>query len=221
MRPSRVSIAVAVALVSVAGPGLALADTYTEATFSGAINPGNANVQPPFAGNGFTQGDTFTGTFVFDNQSVPGGGSDFVNVGFPGVATIPAATEFSFDLDGLTLNFSNEVAGDAPPLIQYNNGQFNGFVYNADFAFMGSEYQFEIQGTSFVVQKLDVNGNPILGTNYISGLINDGNSSLTGKTYTPPSPVPLPPSVGLLISGVAGLLLLRRRRSDAATPLAV
>ena len=47
---------------------IAWADTYTIASFSGAINGGSANVKPPFSGNGFTQGDSISGSFVFDNQ---------------------------------------------------------------------------------------------------------------------------------------------------------
>jgi len=40
----------------VAKPNVAEAATYFQASFSGAINPGSANVRAPFNTNGFTQG---------------------------------------------------------------------------------------------------------------------------------------------------------------------
>jgi hypothetical protein len=224
MRTSFISAAVTVTMLLIAAPSLSRADTYTEATFSGNIAPGNANVQPPFSGNGFNQGDPFTGTFVFDNQLVPSASSGLTNVNFsdiPAIAQIPAATAFSFDLDGLTFNLSNEFTGDAAA-IQYNNGAFNGFSFLSDFSFKSNEYQILISGGTFSVVQVDANGNPIpLGPTYISGTINIGNSALTGEqAYTPPAPVPLPPSLGMLGASLAGLLLIGRRRSKPAAPIA-
>ena len=75
---------------------IAWADTYTIASFSGAINGGSANVKPPFSGNGFTQGDSISGSFVFDNQLVPPPASGFRNVffsTFPDIAAIPPALQ--------------------------------------------------------------------------------------------------------------------------------
>jgi hypothetical protein len=224
MRTKLISAAATVTILLIAAPTLSRADTYTEATFSGAIFGGNANVQPPFSGNGFNQGDTFTGAFVFDNQLVPNASSGLTNVAFtdfPAIAQIPAVTAFSFDLDGLALNLSNEFTGDEAA-IQYNNGAFNGFSFLSDFAFKSNEYQFLISGGTFSVVQVDANGNPIpLAQTLISGFINIGNSALTGEqAYTPPAPVPLPPSLGMLGASLAGLLLIGRRRSKRATPIA-
>jgi hypothetical protein len=225
MRTNFASAAATVAMLLIAAPTLTRADTYTQVNFSGSIAPGNANVQPPFSGNGFNQGDTFSGTFVFDNQLVPGAGSGFDNVDFsdfPAIAQIPAATAFSFNLDGLAFNLSNEFTGDAAA-IQYNNGAFNGFSFLSDFSFQSNEYQLLISGGSFSVVQVDANGNPIpLGPNYINGFINIGNSALTGaQAYIPPAPVPLPPSLGMLGASLAGLLLIGRRRSNPVRPIAV
>src|ERR1700730_1256946 len=77
---------------------IAWADTYTIASFSGAINGGSANVKPPFSGNGFTQGDSISGSFVFDNQLVPPPASGFRNVffsTFPDIAAIPPALKLT------------------------------------------------------------------------------------------------------------------------------
>jgi hypothetical protein len=224
MRTSLISTAVAATLFVIAAPTLARADSYTEANFSGGIYPGNANVQPPFSGNGFTQGETFTGTFVFDDQLVPNASSGLDNVGFssfPASSQIPAVTAFSFDLGSLAFNLSNEYTGDEAA-IQYNNGAFNGFSFLSDFSYKSNEYQLLISGGTFSVVQVDANGNPIpLGTTYISGYVNIGNSSLTGEqAYAPPAPVPLPPALGMLGASLAGLLLIARRRSIPATPLA-
>jgi hypothetical protein len=225
MRTKVISAAATVTMLLIAAPTLSRADTYTETTFSGGIFGGNANAQPPFSGNGFNQGDTFTGTFVFDNQLVPNASSGLTNVGFssfPASSQITAVTAFSLDLDGLALNLSNEFTGDEAA-IQYNNGAFNGFSFLSDFSFKSNEYQLLISGGTFSVVQVDASGNPIpFGPTYISGFINIGNSALTGEqAYTPPAPVPLPPSLGMLGASLAGLLLIGRRRSNRATPIAV
>jgi hypothetical protein len=83
-------VLVALAALLVA-PNIAVSDTYTSVSFSGAINGGSANVKPPFSGDGFTQGDPISGSFVFDNQLVPASGSGFTNVffsNFPDIAEI-------------------------------------------------------------------------------------------------------------------------------------
>jgi hypothetical protein len=109
------------------------------ATFTGAINGGSANVKVPFSTHGFTQSDTFQGSFVFDNQLVPSSGSGFVNVfisSSPDIANIPGATAFNFNLDGLAFNAGNNLDSLRPFGIQYSNGQFNGFVFITDFTFV-------------------------------------------------------------------------------------
>ena len=125
MRTMLISGAALAGLMIGVAPQMAQADTYTEVNFSGAINPGGANVQAPFSGNGFTQGDPFSGSFVFDNQLVPAAGSGVTNVyfsNFPDAANIPAASSFNIAFDSLHFTAANN---DSSQLfsagIQYNN----------------------------------------------------------------------------------------------------
>jgi hypothetical protein len=139
-------VLVALAALLVA-PNIAVADTYTSVSFSGAINGGSANVKPPFSGHGFTQGDPISGSFVFDNQLVPSSGSGFTNVffsNFPDIAEITPATALSITLDSLHFTLADNITSQLPAGIQYNNGAFNGLEFITNFAFMGSEYQFAL-----------------------------------------------------------------------------
>jgi hypothetical protein len=214
------AVAVASYLLAVA-PEVARADTYTQADFSGQINPGNANVQAPFAGNGFTQGESFSGSFVFDDQLVPGTSSGFTNVpfsSFPDSADIPAISSLSFTFGTLSFNLSNDLTGLTPAAIQYDNGQFNGLVFISDFTFQNTAYQFFVDGSAITVTQLNSSGNPV-GSSLINAELNIGNASLTNETpFTPtaPTPVPLPGSLGLLGAALAAFGSLRRRRSAPA-----
>jgi hypothetical protein len=210
MRALVLSSAAVAALLLGAQSGVVLADTYVDASFSGNTNPGNANAQAPFAAG------PVTGTFVFDQNLVPSASSGLTNVAFssfPAAASIPPATLFNISYDGLHFNFSQDTSfgfGGTGPLIQYNNGQFNGFVFTTDFTLGGKQYQFADQGPFFSIDLL-VNGVP--GQQFVSGTLNIGPGSLTGETpFTPPAPVPLPPSVVLLGAALAGLLVFRRRK---------
>jgi hypothetical protein len=101
---------------------------YTQVDFSGQIAPGNANGQAPFAGNGFNQGDSFSGSFIFDNQQVPEAASGLTNVFFsssPHSATIPAASTFSIHFGSLNFTGADDLTNQLPAGIQYNNGHFN------------------------------------------------------------------------------------------------
>jgi hypothetical protein len=209
MRALVFSSAVVAALLLGVQSGVALADTYVDASFSGNTNPGDANAQAPFAAG------AVSGTFVFDQNLVPSG-PGLTNVAFssfPDAASIPAATLFNISYDGRTFNFSQDTSfgfGGTGPLIQYNNGQFNGFVFTTDFELGGKQYQFGVQGPQFTIDILD-NGNP--GQQFVSGTLNTGAGSLTGETpFTPTAPVPLPPSVALLGAALVGLLVFRRRK---------
>ncbi|HEY2710130.1 MAG TPA: PEP-CTERM sorting domain-containing protein [Caulobacteraceae bacterium] len=210
-------------------PTIAAADTYTQATFSGGVFPGNANVQPPFAGNGFNQGDPISGSFVFDNDLVPPAGSGFFNVyasSFPDVSNIPNANLFSVSLDTLSFDAGGNLNSQLPSTgAQYNNGQFNGLEFITDFAFQGNSYQFRIDGPNVSVLPVDSFGNPTSFQPLISGYINLGNSSLTNETaFTPvaappPPGAPEPTSWALLLLGVfatGSALRGRRHRAVAA-----
>lgn len=188
----------------------AYADTYTKANFSGGIFGGSANVRSPF-NSAFSPGETFTGSFVFDNQLVPAAGSGFTNVAFstfPDIAGIPAA-------DAFTLNFGSYVftlANDPAAAIQYNNGNFNGFVFNTSFVFQGNSYLFNLSGGTFsVFSAADPFGQP-----YINGYINIGNQAVTGRTpFTPQVPggaVPEPATWAMMMLGFGALAAGMRRR---------
>lgn len=201
---------ITIAALAAATP--ALADTYTKAIFSGGTFGGGANLQSPFSGNGFFPGQTFSGSFVFDNNLIPAAGSGYVNVfgnSFPDYANIPAADLFTFNFGPLTFNAAS------PAAVQYNNGNFNGFFYVSDFAFQGGNYQLQIQGGSISVVALDNQGNPGFNS-LVNGYINIGNNAVTDQApYVPVvagGAVPEPATWAMLIFGFAGIAGSMRHR---------
>lgn len=201
----------------------AAADTYTAGNFTGGTFGGNANVQSPFSGNGFFAGQTFTGNFVFDTNLVPAAGSGFVNVSpssFPDVANIPYGNQFTFNFGTLTFT----AAGADLFAIQYNNGNFNGFAFIDEFAFMGGNYQLNIQGGSLSVYQI-VNGNPTFNS-LVNGYINIGSRAVTNQTpFTPTSSapgVPEPSTWAMMLLGFGGIgvAMRRRKRLDSTLRLA-
>lgn len=196
-------ILVFAALLVIMGNNPILADTYHTASFSGAMYSG-PNVNPPFLGNGFEGGGPVSGSFVFDDNMIPGAGSGVVNVffsTFPDIVKIPAATALTINLGTtpLTFTFADAMPGNPPGIIpssaaiQYNNGNFNGFFFVTDFTFIDeNQYEFTIQGGQWNIQQL-VGGYPS-GTNLVTGYI---NFSLTDvQPYTPPS---VAPTIDLLL----------------------
>jgi len=223
MSKSYGTIALAIGAV-IAVPGMAAADSYTKATFTGQINPGDANVQPPFSGAGFTQSDPFSGTFVYDNNLVPAAGSGFVNVfafTFPDIGGISNTDLFSMTLDSLSFNAGDNLTSELPSTgIQYNNGQFTGFEFITDFNFASNTYQFRIDGPAITVELLDPSGNPT-GSSLINATINGGLSNQTPFTPTPPPPpIPEPAAWAMMLLGFAGLgLAMRSRRRSVFASL--
>lgn len=220
MRFLSTAIGIAALLVSY---GAANADTYTSANFSGAINPGGANVKAPFSGNGFNQGDTFSGNFVFDNSLVPAAGSGLVNVSFssfPDIGIIPSTTALSFNFDGVVFNLSNNIDALLPAGIQYSNGAFHGLEFISDFAFQGSEYQFRIDGTVITVKLLDgipnsfdPNGFPT-GSSLINARLTTSLTNLAPFDPTVTSAVPEPSTWAMMLLGFAGVGFMAYRRKS-------
>lgn len=195
-----------------------LADTYTQAQFSGGIYPGNANVKAPFTAN-FYQGELLGGSFIFDNDLIPGAGSGWVNVptsSFPDIADIEPAELFTFDFGPLALTPATAESGFFA--VQYKNGQFNGFAGNLDFQYGGLDYQLAINGRVFAVYQLN-SGVPDYSITYISGYLNSGLSNLSPYVPSTPQPdVPEPATWAMMVGGfgLVGAALRRRRRTTVA-----
>jgi hypothetical protein len=210
--------------LALAGPTMASADTYTQANFSGAINGGNANVKAPFTGNGFTQSMPFSGSFLFDNNLIPGPASGAVNVfdqSFPDIALIPAGVQFTLNFGPLSFTEADNDNSQIPFGIQYSNGHFNGFEFVHDFTFNANPYELRIDGPSLYVVAI-VNGFPTF-SHLINAHIDIGDGNVTGGApYIPPGPgggnggVPEPASWALMILGFGATgAMLRRRQSKA------
>jgi hypothetical protein len=191
----------------------ASADSYVQGNFSGGTFGGNANVQSPFSGNGFFPSQTFTGSFVYDSDLVPGAGSGFVSVfpsSFPDAALIPDSAQFSFNFGPLVFTPS----GADLFAIQYNNGAFNGFAYVDTFSFQGGTYQLSIQGGTLAVYEV-IGGQPGF-TSLVNGYINIGNAAVTGQTAFEVAATPAVPEPGtwaLMLLGFGGIGVVIRRRS--------
>jgi hypothetical protein len=196
----------------------AMADTYTSANFTFGVFGGNANSQPPFQGviAPWPAGGTFTGSLVFDNNLVPGGGSGFQNVffsSFPDIGTIPPATALSLAFNGLpAFTLAGAQLGQAA--IQYNNGVFAGLFYISDFNYLGNPYELQIQGGSLDIVPI-VNGFPAfqpLVNGFVSGPLTNEQS------YTPPPPtvggVPEPSTWAMMLLGFTGIGFMAYRRKS-------
>lgn len=194
--------------VAVLTSNIASADVYTSANFSGAINGGNANVKSPFNAI-ISQGQAFTGTFVYDNNLIPANNSGTVNVAlqsFPDA--VPAIT---FSIGSYTFAVDDPTAA-----IQYSNGQFNGFFVYDEFSFAGTDYVLQIQGG---VISVNLAAEPWTSS-FVNAAIFTGNNNLTGLTpYDPQvAAVPEPSTWAMMILGFAGIgFLAYRRRNQAAT----
>ena len=199
--------------------GAASADTYTSANFSGQINPGNANVQSPFT-SVLTQGQSFSGSLVFDNNLVPAAGSGPVNVffsQFPDIGQIPPASAFSLTLGGLpvfTLADAQVQFGFQEAGIFYNNGVFHGPFYISDFTFSGSQYELQIDSGTLSILALGVDGFPICCHSFVNGTLNFGLTNEQPFTPTVTSAVPEPSTWAMILLGFAGVGFMAYRRNS-------
>jgi hypothetical protein len=187
------------------------ADTYHLDTFTGNISPGSANVKAPF-NSVLTQGGPISGSFIMDDSLIPASGSGWVNVffsSFPDIAKIPEVTAFTINLGTSSLTFTLADAIQGSGAIQFYNGMFRGFFFDADFMFTDNNpYRFDDQGGTWSIKLLDqLGGNPISG-NEVGGSI----SGMTlGDPYelNPPASVPLPATMYLLGFGMIGFAGMR------------
>ncbi len=201
-------------------PAVASADVYMTANFTGAINPGNANVKAPFSGNGFAQSDPFSGSFVFDSSLIPSSGSGFVNIfypNFPDIAAIAPATAFNLTLNGLSFDLSDNINALIAPGIQYNNGVFNGFEFVSNFTFQSNEYQFRIDGTKVEVKLINPNTGFVTGNALIKAHIDLGLTNIA--PFDPNVVTPAVPELStwaMMILGFLGVgAMACRRRSQS------
>jgi PEP-CTERM motif len=207
---------------------LTFADTYHTAQFTGGVTfPINPTLFDGMNNLSLNSQNVVSGGFVYDDNLVPGSGTGFTNVffdnpsagGFPDVGSIPPATLFSIQLGSIPRTFTFADANleqyafpqyhDAA--IQYNNGHFNGFFFQADFSYNSNKYLFDDQGGLWTIWLLDNTGSNTF-QRLAGGYINIGDNNVTdSQPYTPQAQVPEPSTFLLLGAGIVGVRILRRK----------
>ncbi|HVW64388.1 MAG TPA: PEP-CTERM sorting domain-containing protein [Nitrosospira sp.] len=204
------------------------APIYVGADFSGTIvtTGGLANslgLQGTNTCNSCAAG-TVSGHVLFDKSLIPGSGTGTVNIALTPVSGVSNNTIFDIVFGSQPLGFafgdSNVLSG---PSIQFQNGVFNGFSFVEDFVVNDKTYELNMQGSSWTLNWLKSNSTMDL---VASGSLTVGNQGLTHQAYVDPvssqlpvnpeSPVntvPEPTSIALIVLGIWGIVMTRRREA--------
>jgi hypothetical protein len=196
---------------------------YTTAAFSGGISNvpslgSSLGLQRTNTCSGCAAGSV-SGHVLFDANLVPGSGTGFVNVPLASAAGASSDVVFDILFGSNPLGFQFGDAGIAGgPAIQFNNGVFNGFFLVENFLYNGNPFQLSIQGGSWTIKGWKTNSYADLAA---SGYLNTGNNGLTNKALFDPSgapvevnAVPEPTTIALIVFGVWGLIMARRREKE-------
>jgi hypothetical protein len=196
------------------------APIYMEAGFSGGISitGGLANslgLQGTNTCNSCAAGSV-SGHVLFDTSLVPGSGTGTVNIALAPITGASNSTIFDivFGSEPLGFEFGN-VDGSVGPSIQFKNGVFNGFFFVEDFVVNGKTYELSMQGPSWSMNWLKNNSSTEL---VASGYLTVGSEGLTQHSHLEPTPpqlpvnaVPEPTSIALVVLGIWGIVMTRRR----------
>ncbi|MEP6785165.1 MAG: PEPxxWA-CTERM sorting domain-containing protein [Sphingomonadales bacterium] len=152
------------------------------------------------------------GSVVFDDALIPASGTGFVNVAL-GVTTDDALSFFAGTQ--LTADRGDLISGGVAA-IQYNNGVFNGIVFQTDFSTGGQTYQLAINGGAWNIN------NVATGALAASGYINIGRTGLTNiRDYVAPTaPVPEPATWAMMVAGFGAVGFAMRRRQTVRVSFA-
>jgi PEP-CTERM motif len=198
---------------------------YTTADFSGGIsnvmNLGNSlGLQRTNTCSGCEAGSV-SGHVLFDASLVPGSGTGFVNIPLASAGGVPGNVVFDIMFGSNPLEFKFGDPGiSGGPAIQFNNGAFNGFFLVENFLYNENPFQLSIQGGAWTIKGWKTNSYADLAA---SGYLNTGNNGLTNKALLGPSgapsevnAVPEPTTIALIVLGVWGLIMARRREKERA-----
>ena len=212
-RAARLRRAVLLTIVLTLMSGASASAQLMQADFSGGTQTLCGTTFTCFPSTPFAtltyKGPNVSGSFIFDQALVPGGGSGLVNVPLPGGIGQDPLSFVLGDVPGaLTLTAANGIPGN-PVQVQYMNGQFNGFAYFASFMYGQHEYELDVNGG--IWQIFDrAGGVEDLSHLAAAGYLNFGLTNV--RPYETPITTPEPASVVLVGSGLLAIAGVARRR---------